>query len=282
MKQLEAVLIFGVAIASVVAGGCNQPACREVKPIADVEEELSESIKDRLDDIDATNAQKKAVLAIAHGFMPKYEAMRRDTQPKTIAFMRELQLHQPDAARIKQLFEELSTRFQLFSYDLVDALVETSHVLTPVQRKTLLKSELKPKKPFEGSWLLDRSIDILLWQINATSEQKELTVEFKDELIRRSQPLQKELERLRLKMVVELGQEKPNADALRADANAFGAALQDFVPQALAYYLEWHGKLKPEQAAVISGYLKRFEPCDVFADPAATNQVDGTAVSVNP
>jgi protein CpxP len=282
MKYIRVALAAVLTLAMVASSGCNQPECREVPPIAEVEEELAEKIEDKLDDVDATKAQRQAVLKIARGFMPRYEAMRREIQPKTIAFMRELQLNEPSEARVLALFEEMSNYFRGFSYELMDALVAVNRILTPVQRKALLKEETKPKKPFEGSWLVDRSIDILLWQINATSEQKKLTVEFKDELIRRSQPLQKELERLRLKMVLELGRENPGVDALRADLDAFGEALKVFVPQALAYYLAWHAKLKPEQAAVISGYLKRFEPCDVFSDPAAAGETVGTAVSINP
>jgi len=258
--------IASLILSLLVFAGCSGPECREVKPVEVVEEELIEKIDDRLDDIDATDEQKKAIFSMVRAFMPEYEANRTKMEPKINAVLRELQKQFPDRETVYYLFMEISSAYGQFSYRFVDIIMKAVPVMSHEQRKELLKEEMEPREPFEGSFMLDRSVDVFLFQIEASREQKQLTIELKDTLIAMSQPLQKELERLRLEMIKELTQENPDREKIVSSLAAYTRAIQKFAPEVISYYLKWHAGLKPSQKDMIHSYIKRFEPCSTQKD----------------
>lgn len=247
--------------------GCDPPNCREVTPIDEIEEDMVDRLDDRLDDVDATKAQRQEIEGLARGLVPKIDALRKKSNPRTIALLHELQKDEPSQSRLEAMHKGFIKLYMDFSKEFVPVIMAGHPVLTPKQRVIWFKDDKKPSKPFKGSWLVDRGLDLFLLRLKATAVQKELTIQIKDELIRRSLPVQKEIWRLRIDSINELQKGDPNPNVIYANVEAMGEVLDGFILEAIDHYLDWRSSLDKEQKAIVNSYLRSFKPCEPGEKP---------------
>jgi protein CpxP len=241
--------------------GCDPPQCREETPMKEVEDDMLDKLDDKLDDIDATDTQRQQITGMAKELVPRIDALRKKSFPKNVALLSELQKDEPERGRLEAMQKDFLKLYMDFSREFVPMLMEGHQVLTPKQRIAWFENDRKPAKPFKGSWLIDRGLDLFLLRLKATPAQKELTIQIKDELIRRSQPIQKELWRLRVVSIDELQKDDPDPDVIYASVESMGALLDGFLLEAIDHYLDWRSSLNKEQKAIVNSYLKSFQPC---------------------
>ena len=261
LRSRVASVLFLLLIGIGGAMGCDPPQCREVTPIEEVEEEMLDKLDDRLDNVDATDTQRMEIRGLAKDLVPRFGALRKITNPKTIALLSELQKDEPERARLRAMHKDFLKIYMDFSKEFVPIVMEGHPLLTPAQRVKWFEDDRKPAKPFKGSWLLDRGLDLFLLRLKATPAQKELTIQIKDELIRRSLPVQKKLSRLRIETIDELQKDEPESGVLYANVAAMGEILDVFILEAIDHYLDWRSSLDQEQKAIVNSYLRSFKPC---------------------
>ncbi len=247
--------------------GCDPPDCREVTPIDEIEEDMIDKLDDRLDDVDATDAQRQEIVRLAKGLVPKIDALRKQSNPKTIALLNELQKDEPARSRLEAMHKDFLKLYMGFSREFVPVIIEGHPVLTPEQRVKWFEDDMKPSKPFKGSWLVDRGLDLFLLRLKATAAQKELTIQIKDEFIRRSVPVQKEMWRLRLGSISELQKDNPDPNVIYENVEAMGGVMDVFILEAVDHYLDWRSSLDKKQKAIVDSYLRSFKPCEPGEKP---------------
>ena len=250
-------LLVGIGVSM----GCDPPQCREVTPIEEIEEDWLDKLDDRLDNVDATDTQRQQIIGLAKDLVPRVDALRKTSHPKTIALLGELQKDEPERARLRAMHKDFLKLYLDFSKEFVPIVMKGHPVLTPPQRVKWFEDDVKPAKPFKGSWWVDRGLDLFLLRLKATPAQKELTIQIKDELIRRSLPMQKELWRLRIASIEELKKDNPDSGVLYANVLAMGKTVDVFILEAIDHYLDWRSSLNQEQKAIVDSYIRSFQPC---------------------
>jgi hypothetical protein len=241
--------------------GCDPPQCREETPMEEIEEDMFDKLDDRLDDINATETQRQQITKLAKRLVPQIDALRKQSSPKTVALLSELQKDGPERGRLEAMHKDFLKLYMDFSREFVPVLMEGHHVLTPEQRVAWFEKERKPAKPFKGSWLIDRGLDLFLLRLKATPAQKELTIQIKEEIIRRSQPVQKEFRRLRIDSIDELQKADPDPAVIYTNVETMGALLDGFLLEAIDHYLDWRSSLDKKQKEIVNSYLRSFKPC---------------------
>jgi Spy/CpxP family protein refolding chaperone len=262
-KNIAVLLLLGLW----VLVGCDPPQCREETPMEEVEEDMFDRLDDQLDEVDATDTQRQQITGLAKRLVPQIDALRQKSRPRTVALLSELQKDEPERARLEAMHKDVLKLYMDFSRDFIPVLMEGHRVLTPEQRIAWFKKDRKPAKPFKGSWLIDRGLDLFLLRLKATPAQKELTIQIKDELIRRSQPMQKKLWRLRIASIDELQKDNPDPEVIFASVETMGKILEEFILEAIDHYLDWRSSLDKEQKAIVDSYLRSFKPCEPGEKP---------------
>lgn len=247
--------------AAVAAFSCNAPKCREVKPAATVEKELRDQIEEGLDALDATPEQTRRILALSRRAMPEIVKVRDVLLPQTVALLDELERPAPSRDKLVALYRDVASKIHRTIRELVPTVIEMYEVLDAKQRAELAAKDRKPRKPFQGSWVVDRAIDLFLWQIDATDAQRRATLDLKSQVVRLGRPLQEALERERDVMLRELARDAPDPVVIRGAIDRVQQGLDAFAVKLIDYYVGWRAKLEPKQRAVLDGYLSRFEPC---------------------
>jgi hypothetical protein len=242
--------------------GCNVPKCLEVKPLEEIERDNIENIDDLLDNVDASDDQRRRIFALVRKLTPRLGTLRKRLDPKTHALLDEFRKPAPSRERILGLVVEVFDVLAAFTHNTIPILFEGHKIFTPEQLAKWIEENLEEKEPFEGSWLLDRCIDIFLIRIHASSAQHNLTIELKDEIIRQNVLLQKELARIRRTNVKEFSKANPNPEVVHASVDRAKENLVSFISNVVDYYLSWNANLEPDQQQVVHKYLRRLEPCE--------------------
>ena len=259
MLRFGPVLLLG---ALVLSAGC-EPKCREVVPLSEVQAGLRERVDDRLDEVDATDAQRAKIQAIFAATEPALAKLRKDVFPLQHAVVAELRRGQPDRARLFTLVDQQIRFGEGYLKTMLGAMFDAHAQLAPEQRKTLMKRFGQPSPPLQESFLMDRAVDYFLLRISANEEQRQLVERILKQLIKRGRALQREGASVRALVAFELAKDAP--DRARIDAAfARGRLLtqQTFV-ELTGYYLLLQSKLDREQRAILDAELVRLEPCSV-------------------
>ncbi len=249
-----------IASALLLASGC-EPKCRELQPIAEVQADVRERVDDRLDDVDASDAQRTRIHALFAELRPALERMRAQTTPLQRQIVAELRRGSPDRARLALLIGQNVDATQEYIRALVDVMLRAHRVLTPAQRKALAARAAEPSPPFEGSFWLDRAVDYLLLRIEANAEQRRWFDRIKQHLLARGRLLQRELDTIRVEAAAEFAKDAPDPVRVHASFERGRKIAGETLIDLAGFYLLFASKLAPDQRALLAGELVRFEPC---------------------
>jgi hypothetical protein len=229
--------------------------------MVEIEQEMLDRLNTKLDEIDASDNQRNQIKGLAKQVVPRMKELREITTPKTMVLLDELRKDVPDRAILEAMNKDFLKLYMDLTMEFVPLMLEGHKVLTPEQRAKWFEDEKKPSKPFKGSWTVDQALNLFLLRLRATKDQKELTIKIKDELIRSSLPIQKEVARVRGVIVTELQTDNPNADVIYENAAPVGVLLENFISEVIDLYLEWWSSLNKDQKELVSSYLNSFKPC---------------------
>jgi len=254
-----------IASALLLASGC-EPKCRELQPIAELQADVRERVDDRLDDVDASDAQRTRIHALFAELRPALERMRAQTTPLQRQIVAELRRASPDRVRLALLIGQNVDATQEYVRALVDVMLRAHGVLTPAQRKVLAARAAEPSPPFEGSFWLDRAVDYLLLRIEANAEQRRWFDRIKQHLLARGRLLQRELDAIRVEAAAEFAKDAPDPVRVHASFERGRKIARETLIDLAGFYLLFASKLAPDQRALLAAELVRFEPCRASAN----------------
>lgn len=94
-------------------------------------------LDDKLEDLDATEAQKKSLHALKDRLFEDGKQMMVDQQAARAEAFAQLSSEQPDAAKLHALVDARIEALRAIAHKATDAALEAHKVLTPEQRKAL-------------------------------------------------------------------------------------------------------------------------------------------------
>jgi protein CpxP len=95
-------------------------------------------ISAKLDELNATDAQKQEVRAVADRLKEEHKALHEQTKGFRSAVLAELGQDRPDPAKIHAIVDSRADAMKAFADKVVDGVLEVHAMLTPDQRKQLL------------------------------------------------------------------------------------------------------------------------------------------------
>ena len=251
---------LGCALLLLLAIGC-EPKCREVRPGDEVQTQFNDTIEDRLDEIDATDAQIAKTQALFAVQTPALEKLRAVAFPLQRQIVTELRKQSPDRARLFALIDQMIDASVVYSNTMIDVMVKAHALLDGAQRRALAKRYSEPSPPVRSSFWIDRGFDYFLLKISATDSQRQLLERIKAQLLKRARLLTREADGVRYAIVSELAKDKPDRARIAvAVERGRQLARQAFV-ELTGYLLLVQSKLDREQRVVLDAQLVRLEPC---------------------
>jgi Spy/CpxP family protein refolding chaperone len=106
---------------------------------ARIEKLATAHIDDALDDLDATDAQRKSVQAVKSRLLSEGMALSVENRKAGKEIVAQWDASSPDAARIHALIDERAEAMRAFAHKAADAAIEVRGTLTPEQRATVSK-----------------------------------------------------------------------------------------------------------------------------------------------
>ncbi len=134
------ILIAVAGLAGIVAlagfGRCGGPHPRDPAQAAAF---VNDRIDDALDDLDATDAQRQQVHAVADRLLARAVELRKEGEPEHAELLAQWQSATPDRARLHAMVDQRIEAMRAFAHEAVDAGIEVHDVLTPEQRAKVTK-----------------------------------------------------------------------------------------------------------------------------------------------
>jgi len=94
-------------------------------------------LNDKLEDLDATEAQKTSVNAVKDRLFEDGKRLAEEHQATRLEVLTQLESDAPDAAKLHALVDTRIDAIRAFAHKVTDAAIEVHRVLTPAQRKEL-------------------------------------------------------------------------------------------------------------------------------------------------
>lgn len=94
-------------------------------------------LNDKLDDLQATDAQKQAVNGVKDRLFEQGKLMAQEHQAVRVEVLTQLEGDYPDAQKLHGIVDSRIDAVRAFAHQVVDAALEVHKVLTPEQRKEL-------------------------------------------------------------------------------------------------------------------------------------------------
>ncbi len=143
MKRKKRIIVVGVSLlavglvaTAVVAGGQSQFVHRDPEKMKKF---IHWRINDALDDLDATEDQREAILAATDQIIEDGMAMRSKRNEDRELVHQELEKDQPDPAVLHALIDAKFKEMRAFAHRSVDTALEAYSVLSPDQRAELME-----------------------------------------------------------------------------------------------------------------------------------------------
>jgi Spy/CpxP family protein refolding chaperone len=240
--------------------GCTAE-CRELEPPAEVQQKLRQQIDERLDDAGVSVPQRTRIHALFERAMPARMQFRKETVPVLHQLVSELRREAPDRQAQAALIAQLADSGERYSHVVVDIMLDAHPVLTAAQRKKLAVKSAEPSPPFEGSWFLDRAIDLLMMRIHANDGQEALVERMKQHFVQQARAVQRKMDSLRVEAVAEFIRDKPDRTRIRATLKRARVEAERFMLEIAGYQQLLASKLEPSQRAQLGSELVRLEVC---------------------
>lgn len=258
--MLRRLSVWGLGCALLLAVGC-EPKCREVRPADDVQNQFNETIEDRLDEVDASDAQiakTQALFAVQTAALERLRAVAFPLQRQIVV---ELRKESPDRARLFTLIDQMIDASVVYSNTMIDVMVKAHALLDPEQRKAMAKRYSEPSPPVRSSFWIDRGFDYFLLKISATDSQRQLLERIKAQLLKRARLLTREADGVRYAIVSEFAKDKPDRARIAVAVERGRQLARQVFVELTGYLLLVQSKLDREQRAVLDAQLVRLEPC---------------------
>lgn len=94
-------------------------------------------LNDKLDDLQATDAQKQAVNGVKDRLFEQGKLMAQEHQTVRVEVLTQLESDYPDSQKLHGIVDSRIDAVRAFAHQVVDAAIEVHKVLTPEQRKEL-------------------------------------------------------------------------------------------------------------------------------------------------
>jgi len=111
-----------------------------------VKQMITWKLDDRLEELDATDAQKRTIQGLKDGLFEDGERLVGEHQRAREEALAQWDSAQPDAARVHALVDARLDALRGFAHKVADAVLEAHRVLTPEQRQQV-SAELRARGP---------------------------------------------------------------------------------------------------------------------------------------
>ncbi|MBN1207135.1 MAG: periplasmic heavy metal sensor [Myxococcaceae bacterium] len=102
-----------------------------------IKQMITWKLDDKLEDLDATADQQKAVHAVKDRLFDEGKLLATEHQASRLEVLTQLESDYPDAQKLHSLVDARLDAVRAFAHKVVDAALEVHRVLTPEQRKEL-------------------------------------------------------------------------------------------------------------------------------------------------
>jgi protein CpxP len=102
-----------------------------------IKQMITWKLNDKLEDLDATDAQKASVNAVKDRLFEDGKRLHEEHQATRLEVLTQLESNAPDAAKLHSLVDSRIDEFRAFAHKVTDAALEVHRVLTPAQRQEL-------------------------------------------------------------------------------------------------------------------------------------------------
>lgn len=231
LDRLRAAAVFFTAAFafSVLLLGCDGKPCQEVPDYQEEDEETREQIDDLLDEADVYDNQKERILALDDEldddrkvFRHKYEVLRTKLIDGLVAM-------EPDAKAFHTHIDELHQIFMAYAHEAVQVALKAQRMMTAEQRKAIADEWDDDPEDYDGSWTVNRGIDLALLKINATDAQKKLVWSWRDKMVEATDKLYKDQNALRKKLLVHWRSPKPDRKMIRKYVDEAGDQIKAYI-----------------------------------------------------
>lgn len=102
-----------------------------------IKQMITWKLDDKLEDLDATDAQKQAIHGVKDRLFDEGKALAQEHQATRVEVLTQLESDYPDAQKLHGIVDTRIDAMRAFAHRVVDAALEVHKVLTPAQRKSL-------------------------------------------------------------------------------------------------------------------------------------------------
>ncbi len=102
-----------------------------------IKQMITWKLNDKLEDLDATDAQKQSVNAVKDRLFEDGKRLAEEHQATRLEVLTQLESDTPDAQKLHGLVDARIDAVRAFAHQVVDAALEVHRTLTPAQRKEL-------------------------------------------------------------------------------------------------------------------------------------------------
>ena len=102
-----------------------------------VKQMITWKLNDKLEDLEATDAQKQAINSVKDRLFDEGKLMAQEHQTTRVEVLTQLESDYPDATKLHGIVDARLDAVRAFAHKVVDAALEVHKVLTPEQRKEL-------------------------------------------------------------------------------------------------------------------------------------------------
>lgn len=259
MSSLKTFLSIAL-LSALLAGGCTAK-CRELEPESDVRDSLRERVDDELDVADVSDAQREKIQALFARALPARMHFRAQTVPLLHDLVAELRREPADHKRQAALLVKLADEGERYGHVVADIMLQAHPILTAEQRKKLAAKASEPSPPFDGSWFLDRGVDLLVMRVRANTTQEALVRRMKQHFVKQARELQRKLDGLRGEAAAELSKDQPDAARVHALLKRARGETERIMLELAGYEQLLASKLDPSQRALLNAELVRLQVC---------------------
>jgi periplasmic protein CpxP/Spy len=133
MKKIAvaASALLAIALLSGFRGGGWSKDPERIKQI------ITWKLDDKLDDLDATDAQKQSIHALKDRLLTEGQSMMGEHQATRLEVLTQLEADTPDAQKLHALVDARIDAMRAFAHRVTDTVLEAHRILTPKQRQEL-------------------------------------------------------------------------------------------------------------------------------------------------
>ena len=254
-------VVAALAALLTLGSACNGKQCSDPPKYEEYDEEVVKKLDDMLDDAKAYPGQRTRVLAINTGlsghravFRTGYERIR----PRLIDQLVAVEL-QP--AVFHGLLRDLKKVFMTYVYAVIDDSLQAHRWFTTAQRKAMTKDWEEPPDDYTIPWTTNRAIDLAMFEISATDEQKALVKSLKASMEADTDRLLKNQHAVRMKLIAQWHSPTIDPPTVRKHIDEGAAQIAKFMHKFTDSAFAVAGSLTPEQRLWTNKQINRLRRC---------------------